>query len=31
MNLKLENMKEAAYFDYFKSFSLNASDTIKKL
>jgi len=28
---KVESIKESAYFDYFKIFSLNAAETIRKL
>jgi hypothetical protein len=28
---KMENIKEGAYFDYFKFFSINAAETIRKL
>lgn len=28
---KMEQIKESAYFDYFKYFSINASETIRKL
>lgn len=27
----MENIKEGAYFDYFKFFSINAAETIRKL
>lgn len=28
---KMETIKESAYFDYFKFFTLNAAETIRKL
>jgi hypothetical protein len=28
---KMESIKEGAYFDYFKFFSMNAAETIRKL
>lgn len=28
---KMESIKEGAYFDYFKFFSINAAETIRKL
>lgn len=28
---KMESIKESAYFDYFKFFTLNAAETIRKL
>jgi len=30
-NNRIENVKEGAYFEYFKFFTVNTSDAIKKL
>jgi hypothetical protein len=30
-NQKADSIKESAYFDYFKIFSVNAAETIRKL